>query len=214
MQISDSDLIQAVIGGQPEATARFVERYTPFIYALLRDTLRFSQADAEEIYPRLFDRMLARDGHVLRQWRGERKFESYLAVVTRNLAADYIRERHRQLRELTLDMLPEQAAAFAPEADPISITLSRLQHAAICETLQQLSVRHREVFRRRHFQEQNYKEIAAEMGLSVNGVGVALHRAEVSLSRTLCRHYPGLFTEECRMAGLFAVLSQSDEPGV
>jgi len=214
MEISDSDLIRAVIGGRHEAAIRFVERYTPFIYALLRDTLLFSPADAEEVYPRVFDRLLAQNGHVLRRWRGGGKFESYLAAVTRNLAADYIRERHRQLRELTLDALSEQAPLAVPDADPMSVTLSRLQQAAICETLQQLSVRYREVFRRRHFQNQNYKEIATEMGLSVSGVGVALHRAEASLSRTLCRRYPGLFTEECRTAGLVAAAFQGDEPGI
>ncbi len=213
METSDSELIRAVIGGRQEAAVRFVERYTPFIYALLRDTLQFSQADAEEVYPRVFDRLLAQNGHGLRRWRGGGKFESYLAAVTRNLAADYIRERHRQLRELTLDALAEQAAPAVLEADPMSVTLSRLQQAAIRETLQQLSVRHREVFRRRHFQDQDYKEIAAEMGLSVSGVGVTLHRAEASLSRTLCRRYPGLFTEECRMAGQAVAVFRGDEPG-
>jgi len=110
------ELRRRVLAAEPGAWTTFVERYSALVYTLglrLSATLPDRQEAAHAIYLAAFDR-LAADGHrLLREFRGESRFETYLFALVRNEVGHQRRRLARDRRRESV--LPEEAAS--PGAD-------------------------------------------------------------------------------------------------
>ena len=112
-------------------------------------------------------------------WRGEGIFVSYLGSIVRRLAYDRLRARN-EVQEGEED--PEVAD---PRPGPEDLAAVEEEQVILMDALAALKPRDRTLIVKKHYEELSYKEIAREMGLTVNHVGVALGRAEKRLVRKL-----------------------------
>lgn len=128
-----AEIRDKILAGEPGAWRLFVERYSCLVYTVaLRLAGARDEKDREdvahEVYLGLFDR-LARDRfHLLRDFRGECRFETYLFSAVRNELAELrrrrARERHRFL-PYEEDGTAESAAAPAgARSDPTQLVES------------------------------------------------------------------------------------------
>ena len=176
---TDRELIDAVVRGEPGAADRFVDQFSAFVWAILARDLGVRRDRAEDLYQELFERLLEKDYRRLIMWRGEGSFVSYLGPIVRRLAYDRLRGR-KEVQE------GEEGLEIAdPDWGPEDLAAVQEEQVILMEAMSALKPRDRALIARRHLEELSYKEIAREMGLTVNHVGVALGRAEKRLVRKL-----------------------------
>jgi DNA-directed RNA polymerase specialized sigma24 family protein len=77
--------------------------------------------------------------------------------------------------------------------DLVEACLLRQRAAAIRGAITALPARDASLVHQRHLLGQSYREIAAEAGMTVSHVGVALHRAAARLRNHLWREHGDLF---------------------
>lgn len=98
-------------------------------------------------------------------------------------ALDLLRKRKRGMKFVREGAEWDQVDSDEPGPD------RRLQDAELMESLRaalaKLPAQQAEVFCLRHLNDLSYEEIAKEMGMSVDGVGVSLHRAKGRLRELL-----------------------------
>ncbi len=176
---TDRELIDAVVRGEPGAADRFVDQFSAFVWAVLARDLGVPRDQAGDLYQELFERLLENDYRRLIMWRGEGSFVSYLGPIVRRLAYDRLRAR-KEVQE------GEEGREIAdPQPGPEDLAVVEEEQAFLMDALAALKPRDRALIAKRHLEELSYKEIAREMGLTVNHVGVALGRAEKRLVRKL-----------------------------
>ena len=107
---------------------------------------------------------------------------AYLRVMATRQAIDVIRRNVRR-KQQSLDVLadqPDQSAAHPRQE------AGRKEMAAIVRcAVQQLPKDEAAIFALRHFEEMTYAEIAVEMRMTANQVGVTLHRGRKKLRKIL-----------------------------
>ncbi|HOW72636.1 MAG TPA: sigma-70 family RNA polymerase sigma factor [Phycisphaerae bacterium] len=98
-------------------------------------------------------------------------------------ALDHLRRRIRAARRRAPGISFEQVAASGPSPDQAALDaeLGDRLRAALCE----LAPRQSAVFCLRCLSGLSYEEIASELGLSIDAVGVTLHRARARLQELL-----------------------------
>jgi len=98
-------------------------------------------------------------------------------------ALDLLRRRMRETRRQTSSMSFDRMAASGrgPAQETLDNELGDRLRAALCELAPQQSA----VFCLRWLNELSYEEIACELGLSIDAVGSALHRARSRLQELL-----------------------------
>ena len=111
------------------------------------------------------------------QLRDEAKFDRWVAVIARNLAAEWNRKR----REQPIDEIPETPDFRTPhDALEEAEERQRLHRA-----MGRLNEDDREMLRARYFDEASYEELQERHGLSYSAVGFRLHRAKARLRKLL-----------------------------
>ena len=169
-------LVADVVEGRGGALESFIAEYRAFVYAILTRHLNLSPADADEVFQRFLIHVWEADYRRLRRWSGRGTLAAYLGTMVRNLTHDYRREEARRAAPEDLEFHPESRS---PEKD---------ERALLLETaLDRLPLRDRDLIRRRYDREQSYREIAAELGITIGNVGVSLHRVEKRLRKLLVR---------------------------
>jgi RNA polymerase sigma factor (sigma-70 family) len=182
-------LVAGVVAGDLQATRAFVSRYGPVIKGVIRRA-GVRRDDTEDLVQDVFER-LARDGYRrLRLWRGESSLSTYLAIVTRNLVYD----THRPAplvdgRDLESDGLDPPDPGPPPSWQVYLGELRRLLNRC----LDALGERDRALVTLRHLRDHSYNDLSAILRMSVNHVGVALHRVERKLRDCLVRIAPEIF---------------------
>jgi RNA polymerase sigma-70 factor (ECF subfamily) len=177
--ISDRELVARVIARDDDAADIFVLRFSRFVWSVF---VRYSGIDetvACDLYQDTFTRLLDDDYRRLRMWRGEGSFVSYLGPIVRHIANDYLRARREfAVGDGGLDD-DDDAPVFDPPDDepgPEELAIVQEQRRMLERAVGRLDERDRLLYRLRHEEDRPYKEIAAETGMTVNNVGVALSR--------------------------------------
>ncbi len=135
------------------------------------------EADAADCFQETFiSAMEVERREAVENWPG------LLARLATARALDQLRRRCRERNHTTPGEFDSVASADAsPVAHAEASELSERLRAALSE----LPARHSEVFCLRHISGLSYEEIAAQMRLSVDAVGVLLHRARGRLKELL-----------------------------
>ena len=170
----DVRLVTRILDGDREALDELIAAYRPLIFAILIRHMYLTRDDADEVFQRFLVHIWESDFQRLRAWSRKAPLSAFLAQVARNLAGDFRREQLRDAR--IAYSAPASEMHFTPEPGESLET-----------ALAELSVRDRDLIRRRYFLGQTYKEIGRDLGMTPNHAGVALFRALSRLREILIR---------------------------
>jgi RNA polymerase sigma-70 factor (ECF subfamily) len=189
----DRELVQRIIGGDPAAFEGLVLKYMNFIYSILRTGMGMEGDQCDDVFQTILEKLWENDCRRLRLWTGEGALKSYLAVITRRTAIDYLvaaaRLRPQSIEGLPREVLEELNAIHNPE----TVVRRKEIWGRIQEILRELGPRDRELISLRFQEELSYREIADRLGMTVTNVGVSLGRALPRLLEKARERLPDLF---------------------
>jgi len=173
-------LVNDCVGGRPGAWDAFVRRYAPLILAIARRSLRargLSPApdDLEDICENTFLALVKDDFALLRAYDDKFALSTFLGVVARTQAGRFARRRRVGGSDVDVAELPSRTD------DPAVAVETGDLRAAVRETLDEMPERDRQILTLFYFSDRDYRAIAAELNISSNSVGAALHRARERL---------------------------------
>lgn len=169
-------LIRQTLGGNQQAFAELMQRYTGAAYSLAYRMLGNSH-DAEDAVQEIFLRAYTH----LASYDQERRFSTWLLSIASNYCVD--RLRRKRFAWLTLDdvafTLPSR------ERGPESSALANESRAAVQRALLKLPENYRLVTVLRYWHDLSYAEIAQVTNLTESTIKTRLHRARHMLMQAL-----------------------------
>lgn len=184
MELSDAELIAAVLQGE---TARFellIKRYQPRIFATARRYAR-REDEVEDIVQEVFIKAF----HKLASYRAEAPFEHWLMRLAVRTCFDFLRS-HRRNRETAFTDMTLQETDWLEQfvAEPTTRHEDATAARVLVEkVLDQLSPSARLVITLLEIEERSVKEIAALTGWSIPLVKVRAFRARAEMRKCLER---------------------------
>jgi RNA polymerase sigma-70 factor, ECF subfamily len=172
------------IGRRPDMTdwAHIVRVHGPAVWRTAYRLLNH-EADAGDCFQRTFVSALAvADKESIRNW------PALLKRLTTARALERLRQRRREANRR--DALPEGGGADARAADPVQAAEAGELASHLREALAELDARQSEVFCLSCLEGLSYTQIAEQVGVTVNHVGVLLNRARSRLRELLIAHSP------------------------
>ena len=156
-QTREARLIEAVRGGDEEAFAELYALFAPMVHAILLARVPFAEVDdlVQDVFLTAYRRIST--------LRDERAFGGWLAMIARNRAMDFYRQR-RETEELHESF----ALRSRSEADA--------EAAKVLQVIRELPEAYRETLIMRLVEGMTGPEIAARTGLTAASVRVNLHR--------------------------------------
>lgn len=181
--MDEKKALRAVRQGDPDALGWLIERFTPYVTAIIGNILGTAapQADVEETAADVFVTLWQHAGEIrsgsLRAWLG---------AVARNRA----RSRLRTLRPES----PLEEDALVLDADALQSDAERRElYRAVRTAVLQLRQPDREIFLRHYYYYQSVAAIGAEMGMNESTVKSRLRRGREKLKQILIK---GGFADE------------------
>src|SRR5689334_9452233 len=89
---TDAELVARCRGGDRDAWASLVERFSRYVYAIAVQAFRLTEQDAEDVFQEVF----ARTYEHLARLRDDAAIRPWLAQLTRRLCIDRIRASRRE----------------------------------------------------------------------------------------------------------------------
>ena len=172
----EQDLCRGLRAGSPKAYRQLLDRYTPYVWAVVRNIAgeKLSRAELEDLAAEVFAGI----------WRGreglreEGSLRGYLAASARNAAWDALRQRSVPLEEL-----PEEMVDVNPS--PGEEVERRELLEAVEAALAELDPEDRAVLRRHYFAGETLASMARAMGMGEGALRVRMHRVRRALREEL-----------------------------
>ena len=185
---SDIDLLKASRAGDADAYASLYQRHVSAARALARQFVR-GRAEADDVVSEAFAKVLAQ----LRRGRGpDGAFRPYLLTTVRRTAIDRLRAEGR----LVVSGEMEAFDPGVPFGDP---AVADLERTMIARAFASLPERWRAVLWHTEIESAKPAEVAAQLGLTANGVAALAYRAREGLRQAyLQMHLSGVARGECR----------------
>lgn len=167
-------------GNRAERVAELITQYGQMVYGTSYRILG-NVDDAQDALQEVFLKVLG-------QWNGRlnpaavRDWGAYLRVAASRSAVDLLR-RNRSWRQSVGEWI-ETREAPAPQ-NPRYVAIQRQRATLLRKALRSLPKREASIFALRYFEDFSYEQIAEHTGLSINLVGVVLHRARERLRKML-----------------------------
>jgi RNA polymerase sigma-70 factor (ECF subfamily) len=174
--LTDQDVVQRCLAGDPDAFATLVERYGGRVYNVaLRITNDPDAANdcAQEAFIRAY--------RALHQYDPALPFGPWLYRIATNASLNYV-QRWRG-HETAVEELPE--SADEPDDRPEATTLRREEVAEVVAAMADLPAAYRAALTLRHMQQLSYQEVADALGIPLGTVKTHLHRARAALKARL-----------------------------
>ncbi len=188
MDDEESELIQALLRGDVEAPRAFLQRYSRLAYAILLREFWLSRPEADDCFQTTLERLVEDNYGRIRLWRNQGPFHSYFAQTLRNVARNFLRQRHRtDGREEPHELGDLEPFHPDPNPGPERRTLLAELRTLLDACLQRLTDRAAHVYRLRYINEKSYREIAHDEGMGIGNVGMMLTRAEREVRDCLTR---------------------------
>jgi RNA polymerase sigma-70 factor (ECF subfamily) len=184
MEPTDSELIGAVLKGDPSSFEPLVKKYSPRVFATARRYAR-RESEIEDIVQEVWIKAFQK----LASYRGEAPFEHWLMRMAVRTCYDFLRghQRNREkiFSELTdaegdwLDRFVNEPETASENADAARQLIERV--------LEQLSAPARLVITLLEIEDRSVKEIAELTGWSVPLVKVRAFRARAEMRKVLLK---------------------------
>ena len=166
------EAVRVLLAGGREAWDRFARDYRLVVLKAVHTAarrFRAGEADVEDAASQVFMELFQQDGRALRAYRGESALTTWLTVVAYRIAT---REFVRRVR-----------AREVEAAKPAPSWVER--DAEVLEFLERLPELDRRALVMFHVDDRSYKEIADQLDVPLNQVGMVLLRAREKLARVL-----------------------------
>ena len=181
----DRELLSRCLKKQPGAWNDFVDRFLSLIYHVIHSTAyarsaRLQPVDVEDIAAEILLQVIADDYKVLRQFKGNANFSTYLTVIARRIGVHEL-ARRQAVKEVVVRNggLPLAAAVEDDDSAAVLKSIERLEE--VDRLVRKLSGREREIVRLFYLEGRTYEEISSETGVAVNTIGSVLSRARKRL---------------------------------
>ncbi|MDY2832249.1 MAG: RNA polymerase sigma factor [Sodaliphilus pleomorphus] len=116
------------------------------------------------------------------KWRGKGSLGGWLNRMAVNMSLNYLRDNRHMLQAVSLDERPE-AGLVAEEPTPADV--EGLDLAELMRLVEELPTGYRTVFNLYCIEGYSHREIASELGISVNTSSSQLVRAKAMLARKI-----------------------------
>lgn len=184
MELSDAEVIAAVLAGDTASFEQLVLRHSPRVFATARRYAR-RESEVEDIVQEVWSKAFQK----LRTFRHEAPFEHWLMRMAVRTCYDFLR-RHQQNRESSFSELSDGEADwlehFAAEPGDANENAEAARQL-IQRVLEQLSPAARMVITLLEIEEKSVKEIATLTGWSTTLVKVRAFRARAEMRKHLTR---------------------------
>ena len=171
--------IEAAKGGSQLAYKNLLNLYWGDIYRFLLAKCH-NDYEAEDITIKTFSKAFDR----LELYDSKYTFKNWLLTIANNLFIDFVRLQHKKIASLDVDK-DKINRIVDREPSPEDKLIQEQHLAELLLYIKHLKPHYREVIHLRYFQEYSYKEIAEELGESLNNVKVKLLRARKLLSELI-----------------------------
>ena len=184
--LTDSQVVQEFLDGEPRAFAEIVKRYDKrllnFVYRTVGDRER-----AEDLVQETFVRVYRH----LHRFDQTKKFSTWIYTIAGNLAKNELRNRSRNPMVLFQTIVKNWDADFRPlewedtRTKPDDLYRKRFVREKVEEAVAELPEHHRTVFVLRELQGKTYEEIAEITGCNLGTVKSRLNRARNNFARII-----------------------------
>jgi RNA polymerase sigma factor (sigma-70 family) len=188
----DKAIIEACVQGESGSWNEFIREYDRLLISIV---FRFSRQlstvglDAEDLKGHVYEKLLDNGCKRLLAWKGRAKFSTFLVVIARNLALDYIAKHTKGPLLERSDDIPEQENATTPIED---MELAQSQISVLAEALHELPEKQAVILRMR-LEGRSLREIAKALNKPIGTVSVENSRALENLRTKLQKSHPELW---------------------
>jgi RNA polymerase sigma-70 factor (ECF subfamily) len=179
----DRDLLKRCLNKDAGSWNDFVDRFLSLVYHVIGYTahlrsVKVSPEDKEDIAAEVLLKIVEKDFHVLREFRGHASLATYLTVIARRIAIRELTRRQKVKESISRGdhRFHEQEAEDGPAA---AKSMERLDEVE--KLLRKLSGREREIVRLYYMEGRTYEEISIATDVPVNTIGAVLSRARKKL---------------------------------
>ncbi len=197
--MSDDELLQRFVAGEPAAFGVLLKRYQVPIYNFIARSVRDTEA-ASDLLQEVFTRVIQHSG----EFNRSSKFSTWLYAIARNMCIDHMR-RMSHRRHASLDS-PGPNGSGGGDGSAVAPWVERVAHeqpgvdssaasgglrSRIAQAIENLPTEQREVFLMRQLQQLPFAEIAVVVGVSENTVKSRMRYALERLQEALadCAEY-------------------------
>jgi len=149
------------------------QRYTGLIHYIVAGILP-DRDDTDECINDIYMKIWTAAGSYT---PGKSKFTTWLTVISRNTALDYLKHRQRTYAEL--------GKGFADRTSPEEVVLCREKERELKGAVAALTSEEQHIFYRKYYYLQRTAQIAAELGMTERSVEGKLYRLRKKLQRAL-----------------------------
>ena len=170
--VDGKEAVRDLLAGGRQAWDRFAREYRLVVLKAIHTAarrFRASEADVEDAASQVFIELFQNEGRALRAYRGESALTTWLTVVAYRIAT----------REFVRMVRAREVEASKPSALPVE------RDAEVLEFLERLPELDRRALVMFHVEDRSYKEIADQLGIPQNQVGMVLLRAREKLARVI-----------------------------
>ena len=179
MDVPD-ELIERCRSGEPEAFEELIRRTHREVYSL---ALRLvgNPDDSAEVAQETYMKLL----RVIRQFRGDSKFSTWLYKVTSSVAISSLRKRAKQRLDVPLELEDWDRLGTPALSDPAEMLEQTMLKGRLEAALQALPAGYRTVVVMKDVYGFSLDEIGKQMGISEGAAKVRLFRARQRLKEML-----------------------------
>ena len=184
--ISEEELVNAIIRGEERYFSYFVTKYKDRVYNTCLGFLR-NPEDAEDVAQEVFIEVHESIG----QFKHQSSLSTWLYRIATNKSLELIRSRNRKKRFTIFSSkdVYEQENRFAEYVHP-GIQAENTERAKVLmDAIEKLNEKQRSAFVLHKIEMLNQNEIAHILETTVSGVESLLHRAKVNLRKQLNQYY-------------------------
>jgi len=156
--------------------AELFRRYRSYVWRVCLGFFGNAQ-DAEDITQDVFFTAYRK----LEQFRGQASFKTWLHRIASNLCKNEIRRRSRRVRASDVTFEDATADLQSPSEDPEVMLIRSGAVERLESALASLRREDQAILRRIDVEQQSYKEVSTELGLSLGAVKMRVMRARLTL---------------------------------
>ncbi len=186
----ERQFILLLLNRDQHAWQDFVERYNKLIVSRVLATCRefgvVSQPDlVEECGAEVMATLFQGDMNGLRQFQGRSKLSTWLAVIARRTTLNFLHRQKRERENTRPNDSQFDMAAISEDSRKRTSDIDKEDRAKLQNCMNRLKPTDRKALMLHFDQQLSYAEIGHALGISENGVGPKLHRAQKRLKKLM-----------------------------